>query len=153
MCGRGQEGPWSALVDADPRVGHRLGPGNTNQWVPGGCWVGTRYTHPPSTRYTPPRVLPLPTHHPPCTKLTVQYTASNSRFEADQGDPRGVIRTVVVRDTPWLCLPPAATLRHGSTAPPSAPTLRIFSVFLSISQYILRSPYSKISGILRSPVF
>ena len=52
---RAQEGPGVPTVDAEPRVVHGLGPGNTNPRV-GGGWV-VYYPSPP-TYPAPPRVVP-----------------------------------------------------------------------------------------------
>ena len=55
-----------------------------------GYWTLDTGTTPPGT--TPPGTTQLPhpaMYHPPCTKLTVQYTVLYSQFEAVQGDPRG----------------------------------------------------------------
>ena len=69
-------------------LGYWLGPGNTNVGMPGGCWVGTRYS-----------TLPLPTHPYTSWVVPLPYTlpvhvrhagtdCHDTRFEHDQGDPR-----------------------------------------------------------------
>ena len=57
-------------------------------------WGSTRYTHPPSTRYTPTPGTHLP--HPPSPRdrtTRTHCTCTYDRFKPVQGDPRGVIRT------------------------------------------------------------
>ena len=102
-------------------------------------WVGTRYT--------PPRYPPSP-HHPgtsptPVTRTTpVTSTAGTrtyGRFRPAVGDPRGRIRTGVLRARRGLCLALPATLRPLLFGPPLAPSPRVFSysqLYLSIPQYI-----------------
>ena len=89
MCGRTQQGSWSAVVDADTGSWTWLGPGNTN--VPAG--------------YYPPAPTPGTTPHPMPVQEPARAVASGAcagsvagactygRFERSQGDPRGVIRT------------------------------------------------------------
>ena len=85
MCGGACQGPgvpgWTQI-----RVfSGWLGPGNTNKRVServGGYWVGVLpLLHPP--RYTPPRVLPLPTA--PCYATTALATRAVQHF---RGRPR-----------------------------------------------------------------
>ena len=151
MCGEGQGALGVPWWTQKRWLGHRLGPGNTNV---AGSRVGrgtTRYT----TLLVPtqphhPGYYPSPTHGP-----ATMFVPGNSRFEVDQGDPRGVIRTqygqcTLDHRTPALRRPRRPTgpapwgLLRSVVGLPSAVSLRS-QLYLSISQYF--------SDILRYPLY
>ena len=68
VCGRGLEGPWSAVVGAEAWTRQWLGPGNTNL-RPGS--VGGLVPGIPPSRYHPPCTTPGTTPPPHCTAETL----------------------------------------------------------------------------------
>ena len=53
---KGQQGPWSAMVDAETGIWQWLGPGNTNMRAGWGGVLPARYTPPGTHPAAPPRV-------------------------------------------------------------------------------------------------
>ena len=128
MCGRGLQGPWSGLADAEPGSGYWLGPGNTNlvYWEDGWVVPGIAPSQVPTYR--------TPGTSPPHRTLRCSH-GRNSQFQVDQGDPRGRIRTYRTGDGQYP--------RRGIATAPHCPCSRLptrlevsisqyFSVFLSI---------------------
>ena len=119
-----------------PLYWHWLDPGNTNVRVAGweGGWVvPTRYTHPPSTQPVPP--MPV---HPADGR-----TSSNSRFEVDQGDPRGVKRSRYSGPACAVSALRTATLRTCSW---TLPWRLVASVYLSFKYISVYLSFRYISG-------
>ena len=89
MCGEGLEGPWSALVDAEPRGGLLVGPWQYQSWDRLGMYPvyyppGTQPVHHPGY-YPPTRTMVCTACYGPRHPGTCTY----DRFRLPEGDPRG----------------------------------------------------------------
>ena len=145
---RALEGPGVPWWTQKGLVWQWLGPGNTNPRV---GWVGRGSTHPagiPSLGThpaAPPRVHPPPASMKGTPASGTTGTCTYDRFRRPEGDPRGVIRTVLLRcSRGGLTQGPAVSLsppvgpccRYPLRSPPQYPYSQYISVFLSISQYV-----------------
>ena len=138
---RAQEGPGVPSWDTV-----RPGLASVGPWQYQIARLGsTRYSTPPSTRYT---TLPVPTQAPPSSVTPRVTTGSVSlgactydRFWRPEGDPRGVIRTGILRARQgcvWHCQPPNALALRPSPGACSAVISQIPSYISVISQFSLR---------------